>query len=191
MGFIDKLTDAVSSSSTDTGASDEIAEEFEEEGELLEGEMEGLEEGLDEEVEEEQEVWDSAYRFFEDYVEGDGHMDGMDFAKSAAFFEIQNSNLYRDRLKSGRETIEMVATAKETIESVKGGSGSTDYKEKAEELKHANELIEQVDKVSGKEDEMIQEALSVGKDLADGLTKQVVRNRQDVESEVRAHDREL
>jgi hypothetical protein len=190
MGFVDKLTGALSGGSSGDGGADDIVDEFEEEEGMIDGEG-LLDEDADEEEEEVQEVWDSAYRFFEDFVEDDGHMDGMDFAKSAAFYEIKTSNLFRDRIQSGKNTIEMVATAKETIESVKGAGEQKDYGQQAERLKEANELIDQVDKVSGKEDEMIQEALSIGKDLAGNLTETVGNNSREVESEVRAHDEEL
>lgn len=190
MGFIDKITDAVTGGDSGSSGADDIVDEFEEEEGVIDDDG-LLEDESPEEEEDVQEVWDSAYRFFEDFVEDDGHMDAMDFAKSAAFYEIKTSNLYRDRIKSGKNTIEMVATAKETIENVKGSGEQADYGQQAERLKEANELIDQVDKVSGKEDEMIQEALSIGKDLAGNLTRDVIRNSGEVESEVRAHDEEL
>jgi len=188
MGFIDTVTDALSGSGGSGSKSDDIAEEFESEEEDIveaDGEFEdGFEDGEDE-------VWDTPYQFFEDMVENDGHIDGMDFTKSAAFYEIKNSNLYRDRIQSGKSTIETVAAAKETIQSVRSSDSGEGYGEKAEKLREANELIDQVDKVSGKEDELVNEALSIGRDLATNMAETVQNSKGDVDSNVTAHREEL
>lgn len=188
MGFIDKISDAISGSDGTSGGSDEIAESLEMEEEPI---LEGSDELIGDDDEDEEQVWDTAYRFFEDFVEEDGHIDGMDFAKSAAFYEVSNSNMYRDRIQSGKDTIETVAAAKETIESVKRSGDTESYGEKAEKLKQANELINQVDKVSGKEDEIISEALDIGRKFAGNLTDNIQSKNRDIQTNVSAHDDEL
>lgn len=188
MGLIDTVKNALGGGE-DEGGSDDIAEEFQEEIE----QEESIEQEIEEEPTEEEGAgpWENAYRFAEDMLEKDGHADMMEFTKKVMFHEIETSPLYRDRIEQGVQTINQITSAKESIESLKGGGEKPDYGQKAEELRQVNRLMDEVDKLEGKEDEIVREALNVGKDLATGLARNVGSSGGNVESSVERRDESI
>lgn len=181
MGLIDSVKDAVGMGD-DSSSSDDIASGFEE-GEQLE---ESIEDTVDREEEEEQSrTWENAYRFAEDMLEQDGHADMMEFTKKAMFHEIETSPRYRNRIEQGVETIEKIGNAREQLRKISGEDNTKDYRERAEELSEVNELMDEIDSLQGRDDQIVREALNVGRDLADGMLKNATEATGSVNSEVR------
>lgn len=180
MGFIDKVKGAIGSG----GSSEEIAEDFEQELEVEEEIDQEFEEEVQEEEEKSYREWDSAYRFAEDMLQEDGHSDMMEFTKKVMFYEIDTSPLFRNRIEEGVSTINKITDAKESIMEIREGSGGKDYGEKAEELRQVNELMDQVDKLEGKEEQIVSEAMEIARTAATNLGKGVEKMGGDVDSSV-------
>lgn len=194
MGILGKAKEAI----TGGGSSDadEIAEEWSDtvDSQVEDNSDEMMEVDEDEWEEEETQEWSSAYKFSEDYLEARGFADMQDFINSCMAYKINQSPKYRDRLEHGVQTMNRVTTVTEQLKSLRGGDDrDMNLQDRADELKAANDVIDQVDKLNGKEDEIVNEALSIGRDIADG----VISGRTgggggtNVESSVEHRDEEL
>lgn len=191
MGFIDKVKSAVGSGSDSSGGGsvgDELAAEIEEEEDGWDEDE--VEDEWEEDEEEEQE-WDTAYRFAEDILEPDGHASMKDFGKKFMFYKCARSPMYRDRIKNGSETMQMIAKSTERFEEAMGGGDSADYGDMADKLRDANRLIDEADKVSGKEDQIVQDALGLGHELVNAIGQNAGGSPGEVNSSMKRSDREI
>lgn len=168
-------------------SSDEIGENFA--TELDEGFEEGgwgeeEEDDWEEEEEEVVEEWDTAYRFAEDMLEPDGHANMTDFANSFMFYKVRRSPLFRDRIAEGTKTIDQVSTAKKRMDEMRGGKKETDFESMAERMEAANRAINAADKLGGREEAMMQDAMALGTELVQAATSAMTERGGPVNSRV-------
>jgi len=132
---------------------------------------EGFEDDFDEEPEpepQEEEIheWDSAYDFLDDALQAKGFAGTQEFMAKVMMYRVSNSAEYRDRIKHGAKSLQMVNQAMDSIEGMQDGH-ATDYGEMAEQLSEANQLIEEVDDMTNEEDQMVREGMRLVEDLMD------------------------
>jgi len=195
MGMMDSIKSVFGGGDKNKSESDEMAEDWIDE---VDSEVQESDEALEEETEVEtepaEEEWDSAYQFAEEFLELRGFASMMDFTNKCMAYKINQSPMYRDRISNGVDTMNRITTMQEQMAQIGGGDKSEpSYQEQAEKLKAANELIDQADKLSGKEDAMVNEIMSIGRDLAD-VAVQSNANRGSggsVDSSVNQFDEEL
>lgn len=173
MGIWSKTKEAVGIGGGDKSESDEVAEDWIDE---VDSEVDESDEMLEDEagVETEQveEEWDSAYKFAEEFLEMRGFASMSDFTNKCMAMKINQSPLYRDRISNGVDTMNRITTMQEQMRQIGGGNQKqASYQEQAEKLKGANEVINQADKLSGKEDAMVNEAMSLGHELVDAIAQ--------------------
>jgi hypothetical protein len=169
-----------------------IAEGFEDDVELEE-------DGFDDEFEEDDaledemdEEWDTAYRFAEDMLEPDGFANMQDFITKFMFYEVRKSPRYRDRIKNGSRTMEMVSSSMRSLDEARGGGESTDFGEMADKLQNADAALDAAESLSGKDDVVVQQALGIGSQLVENLGKRAAEsNNPNVQSRVTESDREI
>lgn len=190
MGLGNKLKSMVGGGKEgEDSEADEIGSQFADEIESETEEVEEFEEWDDEE--EVEETWDNPYRFAEDILEPDGFANLMDFARKAAFHEVSRSPQFRDRIKHGSETMQMVSRSLKELEDVKGGKDKDTLRETADKLEDANRVIDAADKMSGREDMIVNEALGLGRDMVEVLGTKAASPGGDVDSNVRDTNREF
>lgn len=164
MGLLDKAKEALGGGG---GSSDDIADGFDEEFEEEEDEFEE-EEDFEEEVRE----WETAYQFSDDILQQMG-FDGIgEFIDKSMMYRIDQSPMYRDRIQSGLNTMNQVTHSMREMNEVRdelGGDGSVDYKEYAEQVRGANELINEMDRLEGKEEQMANEIIGIARDAVDAM----------------------
>lgn len=178
MKLIESIKDTFGGSKSKGGDWDE---EFQE---GIETEDDWEEEDIEEE-EPMQEEWDSAYRFAEDMLEEDGFADMNEFIQKAIMYKVNRSPLFRDRIKSGTETMTMVTSSMQEVQSLRNemkGKKDRNYGEMANKLRDANETINQMDKLAGKEDEIVNSVLSMGHELVGAMKSQNVERAGNVRS---------
>lgn len=129
------------------------------------------EDDWEEDDEEEELEWESAYMFASDMLEEQGFTSMNDFLAKAMFRRVRQSPKFRDRIESGVNTINKLSQTKQQMEELKGAKKTTDWNEVAEKMESADRAIKAADSMSGKEDMMVQQALSVGSRLADSFAK--------------------
>lgn len=148
----------------------------EETGETFDDEFEDFEEGGGDPIEEEtsQEVveeWETCYAFCEDVLEEMGFSDVREFIDKAMIYRIDQSPLYRDRIESGVQTMDSITSSMERIHGMRedvGGEGTeTDYEEMADQVRGANQLMDQMDRLGGKEEQIVDEMIGVAHDFVD------------------------
>ena len=151
------------------------------------------EEQFEEEEDEEELEWESAYAFAEDMLEADGFADMEEFILKCMMYEINKSPMYRDRIKNGVETMDMVTDSFSRMEDLRGSrQDDMGYSEFADEVKAAREVSEELDKLGGKEDAMVQEALGIGSELVDVLKQRAQGGAaHDVETSVEHTEEEI
>lgn len=153
MGLMETLFGSKEEEEEDVDFSDEFETETELEEDLFEE---------DEEDEEEELVWDSAYAFGEDMLEADGFGDMSEFIRKSMMHKVNRSPLYRDRIQHGVETMDMVTNSVERIGDLRGSRQSDpNYSQFAEEVKAARELSDELDRLDGREDEIINEVIGI------------------------------
>lgn len=195
MSLLDKAKNLVSGSE-EKAESDEMAEDWIEE---VDSEVDENEGEIDHEIEEEQSVqeeeeWDSAYQFAEEFLEVRGFASMVDFTNKCMAYKINQSPMYRDRITNGVDTMNRITTMKEQMQQISGGQQKeSSYDEKAEKLKHANEVIDQAQKLSGEEDAMVNELIGVGHELANSIAQNGINigAGRDVDSTVTERDERL
>lgn len=194
MGIFDKAKSAVGIGNGDGSDAETIEEQWAEEVETDMSHEDEMMEPEEDDWDDETQEWDSAYRFCEDFLEARGFADMMDFINSCMAYKIDQSPKYRDRLKHGVRTMNQVSAATEELRAIKGeDNNGLNLSERAEELKAANEVINQADKLDGKEEEMVSEAMSIARDLADGLAQNVASGGGggNVQSSMNHHEEEM
>jgi len=195
MGFMDSVKSAMGMGSGEQSEADEMAEDWidDVDSEVQESD-EMLEDDTQVETEPAEDEWESAYKFAEEFLEYRGFASMMDFTNKCMAMKINQSPMYRDRISNGVDTMNRITTMQEQMSQISGGQQQeTSFAEKAEKLKHANEVIDQADKLSGKEDAMVNEIMSIGRDLADAAVQGNVTpgQGQNVDSSVNQFDEEL
>jgi len=195
MGLMSSVKSAMGIGGGDKSESDEMAEDWIDE---VDSEVTESDEMLDEEdgmeTEPAEEEWDSAYKFAEEFLEMRGFASMMDFTNKCMAFKINHSPMYRDRISNGVDTMNRITTMQEQMAQIGGGGQKEEsYQQKAEKLKHANQVIDQADKLSGKEDAMVNEIMGIGRDLADAMVSQdgPIAGRGNVDSTVNEFEEEL
>mgnify|MGYP006280040307 CR=1 FL=1 len=134
-----------------------------------EGEVIG--EGDDEEVEEEEEMeWDSAYDFAGWWLEDEGFANMRDFGEKAIMYRLERSDMYRDRIESGMRTLSMVNEANSQLKELRGkGKSDKDYEAMAKKIQNANEVIEGVRSLSGEDEVIVQQGMSLARDAISAI----------------------
>lgn len=173
MGLFDKAKEKVGLGGDDKSEADEIADDWVDEVDSEVSESDGeMEPNIEEEQEPEMREWDSAYKFAEEYLETRGFASMVDFTNKCMAYKINQSPQYRDRIANGVDTMNRVSSMQESLRSVKGDDGgSKNMAEKAEELKAANEVIDQAQKLSGEEDAMVRDMIGLGEDVLQAMTE--------------------
>lgn len=184
MGLMDTVKGAFSRDSSDDGEPS-FEDEFEAEG------VEEIEDEVDPEPEAEEEPqqeWETAYAFADDAISEAGFVDVQEFIEKAMIYRINRSTMYRDRIESGIQTMNMITESMESIHSMRGRfdekEGNEDYKEYAEQVRAANDLIDEIDRMEGKEEQIAQEIISIGRDAVDALGETSRAQSRDVDSSV-------
>lgn len=190
MGFIDKVKNAVSQGGgeEEQDQQDDVVDEWE--TELDEDVEDGFEEDEAEEEEQSQE-WDNPYDFSGDVLEQDGFASMKDFGDKVMFLECSRSPLFRDRIQQGAETINTVSKTVEQIRNISGEGSGRDYGELAETLSDMDKAIEAAESLSGKDDMMMQQAMSIGSDFVDALGKRQSVQQEEIDSSVTEREGEL
>ena len=184
MGLMDRLLGGEEEEEEEPGYSDEFDMGNEEEEE---------EDEIEEEVEiEEQLEWDSAYKFGEDMLEADGFANMSEFIRKSMMHKVNSSPLYRDRIRHGVDTMDMVTNSIQKIDNVKGDSSSDpNYSEFVDEVKAARELSDELDRLDGREDEIINEVIGIANEAV-GVMKERSRGPADpVETGVEQTEEEI
>lgn len=195
MGLMDSIKGALSGGSEDKSESDELAEDWVDDvdAEVQESdEMMGEEEGVETEPVEEE--WESAYKFAEEFLELRGFASMVDFTNKCMAYKINQSPMYRDRISNGVDTMNRITTMQEQMAQIGQGQQQDEtYAQKAEKLKSANEVIDQADKLSGKEDAMVSEAMNLGHELVDAFAQRKTggTGSSNVDSSVDSRDERL
>jgi len=129
-----------------------------------EGDVIGEEPEPEPEEEEEME-WDSAYDFAGWWLEDEGFANMRDFGEKAMMYRLERSDMYRDRIESGMRTLAMVNDANQQLRELKGKSSeSKNYGEMAEKINNANEVIEGIRSLSGEDEVIVQQGMSLAQD---------------------------
>lgn len=164
MGLLDRAVEAVSGKGSETDSSFE--DEFDEEN--IEEDVSD-DDGID--TEEESHEWETAYQFADDAIEEVGFSSLNEFIDKAMVRRIDMSPMYRDRIESGVRTMDMISDSMGNIHDLRGEYSGNEgsYKEYVEEVKAANDLIDQLDRMDGKEEEMANAIIGIAKDAVDGL----------------------
>lgn len=123
-------------------------------------------EDWEEEEDEGPREWDTAYKFLDDALQQVGFSGCNEFVKKAMVYKINRSPMYRDRVKVGRETMQMVADTMNSINHM-NGQESRGYDELADELQAANRLIDEVEQFSNKEEQMAYDIMGLAQDAID------------------------
>lgn len=192
MGFLSNVKDKVTPGGSK--GHEDIGQEFEEEisqqeeGLLEEDFDDEIEEGEGEEVKEE---WETAYQFAFDMIEEDGFADMSEFITKFMFYEVKKSPRYRDRLRQGAETIEMVTNSIEMLQNAGNSGGDSDFEELADKMEAADRAVKAADSLSGKEEMMTQDLINLGYEAVDKVGQNLASGGGNVESSVTESDREI
>lgn len=157
MGLLDKAREAFG------GQDNEFSGEFEDTEPELGPEPEP-------EPEPQVEEWDSAYQFAEEFLEEDGFADMQEFINKAMMYRVEQSPLFRDRIKSGVETMGMITSSMRDVKELKGEfSSESDYEQFAQDIRAANQIMDELDRLGGKEEQLANEILGLGYQVVDAL----------------------
>jgi len=184
MGIFDTVKSAVSGDSDGEKKGDVTFED-----EFQKEEIEEMEEEAETEPEPEEEVqqeWETAYQFCDEAISEAGFVDLQEFIEKAMIYRIERSTMYRDRIESGIQTMDMITSSMESIHSMRGEfqqeDEGSDYGEYAEQVRAANDLIDEIDRMEGKEEEMAQEVISIAKDAVDAMGETSRNQSRNVDS---------
>lgn len=188
MGFMDTLLGR--DSKEDDGPDVDLENEFDPEG--LEGEgteigAEGEEivEEPEPEPEDEEMEWDSAYDFAGWWLEDEGFANMRDFGEKAIMHRLERSEMYRDRIQSGMQTLAQVNQANEQLRQIRGKSNKNrDYSEMAEKINNANEVIEGVRSLSGEDEVIVQQGMQLAQDAISAIGERATSGGANVDTEV-------
>jgi len=170
MSLLDRAKDFVSDDGEGVDQEPNFEEEFEGPDEVDSAFEDEEEDPVEETLE-----WETAYRFADDALENLGFNGTKGFIPKAMVYRIDRSPMYRDQIESGLATMERITSSMQDVQEIRNDLGAGDemnYKEYAEQVKGANELLDEVDRMSGKEEQMANEILGVAKDLARSIGEQ-------------------
>lgn len=175
MGLMEKAKQKLGMEEKEDGAS------FEDEFEEPSGdEVEVEEEGFEDEPESEEPEWDTAYQFADDVIGECGFAGVKEFVDKSMMYRIDQSPLYRDQIESGLRTMNRISDSMRSVhelqEDVRGDSSDKDYQKYAEEVRAANDLIDELDRMEGKEEQYANEIISIANDAVDALKERSVDN---------------
>lgn len=172
MGFMDSIKGAIGIGSGSGEFDGEDIFEEETEGEEYTEEDEDFEEDgeFEEEIEEDNEemVWGSAHDFSDWALEKKGFSNKKEFVLKVMCYRINNSMKFRDQIKNGKETMNMVESAMTSVDSIKG-EDSSDPEVLAEKISGYNKLQDELDDFNDREEQMIEAAIQTAQDFASGL----------------------
>lgn len=153
-------------------------------GESLEVEEPEQEAEFDEDIEEEdgEDEWDSAYDFAEWWLEDEGFANMRDFGEKAMMWRLKNSEKYRDRVDSGLRVLSRVREAKEDLRTIQGEDGSSDYSEMAEKLEDGNTVIENLRKLSGEDEMLVQQGMGLASEAVKAIGNRASSSSGDVDA---------
>jgi len=115
-------------------------------------------------------VWDSAYDFAGWWLEDEGFANMRDFGEKAMMYRLERSDMYRDRIESGMRTLSMVNEANHQLRELRGeGASDRDYEEMAAKIQNANEVIEGVRSLSGEDEVIVQQGMSLARDAISAI----------------------
>jgi len=186
MGLLSKIKDTVTG-----GGEQEIEEEWEgadEEWEDGEDEWEDDDEWEDEETE--VETWDTYYQFADDALQMRGFAGCNEFVKKAMIFKINRDPANRDRIKTGRQTMQMVGDTMEIIEGI-SDDGEDDWETKAEKLENAARVKSAIEDFQNKEEQMVRDIMGVARDAIDTYADRAPQQVGDVDTSTKRRDEEL
>lgn len=117
--------------------------------------------------------WDTAYGFSDDVIKEVGFADMQEFITKAMVYKINQSPLYRDRIESGVQSMNMITDSMNNISEMQGRfegeQGSEDYDEYVNQVRAANNLIDELDRMDGKEEQIANEVLGIARDAVDAM----------------------
>lgn len=160
MGLVDSIKNAFSS--TDNSGEDnkgtvvegdgEFDEDpFQEDREELE-EMLGVEE--DNGGENETQEWDTAYQCFDEYIQYQGYSGGNEFLARFMAMKIKGSDKYRDRIRIGKETADMVSSTVESLDDISGSrDGLSGLEDMGNKIAQANKVKQEMEEFTNKDEE--------------------------------------
>lgn len=165
MGILDKAKEALGGG----GKAEEQSFEDEFEDSSFDEEFEQEQEETEPEPEPE---WDTAYQFADDVIEEVGFVGLKEFIDKAMIYRVNMSPMYRDKIQSGVQTMDMISSSMSNIHELQGEFDSEerqDYKHYADEVRAANNLIDELDRMEGKEEEMANEIIGIARDFVEGM----------------------
>lgn len=167
MGLIDSIRNTFSGSSTEDDSEweeDPMMEEMDMEGEGFEWE--------DEDEPEEVEEWDSAYQCHDEYIQYQGFSGSNEFIARFLAMKIKSSDEFRDRIRIGKETANMVRSTVSDLESIREGSGSTgNMGELAEQVEEANKLKREMEEFTDKDEQAYASGIITANRAIDAVKK--------------------
>lgn len=135
------------------------------------------------------EEWDSAYDFAGWWLEDEGFADMTDFGEKAIMWKLQRSPMFRDRIKTGLDTLSSVRQAKENLEQIRGNETSaTDYGELADKVEDADRLISGVRSLSGEDEMVVQQGLGLAREAIQAIGNRSVQQTGSVNTETEVVD---
>lgn len=194
MGMLNNIVDAVTGGQSDpVEDSPEIDEVFDEDDVIEDDEAveheEDAEIGEEEQEEEVRHEWDSAYDFASWWLEDSGFASMKDFGEKAMMHRLEQSPMFRDRIQSGVRTLQTIDEAKQHMESIKGNdTGERNYEQMAEKLENANRVIENTRKLSGEDEVIMQQGMSLARDAIQAIGGEVASGGGSVDSQIEHTD---
>lgn len=191
MGLLDSIKDAVSGGSGPDdmeGIDSEFGTAIDETDEPIGDEFEDVDV---EEEDEEPGPWENAYRFSEYMLEPHGFTSMKDFGEKAMMHRISRSPMFRNRIQSGLQTLNMIEDAVDSVRNIKDEGGSKSWEEKANELRAANDVMSEVKTLSGEEEQLINSGFVLARDLVDAIGDRGVRSGRDVSTGIEETQEEI
>lgn len=149
MGLMDRLLGGDSDKSDEYDEWDEEAEDDELDDEWDEDWDE------DEAGDDEDDEWDTPYQFLDEMLQHRGFGGANEFTKKAMVYRINRSPLFRDRIKVGNQTMQMVNNTMQMQEEMFGGGSGSNYGQLAEELEEGKRLIDAVEEFGPDEESQL------------------------------------
>ena len=157
MGLMDKVKGVFGGGEEE----DTVDEEWEiGDDEFEDDDWEEDDEWEDDDEEEEMQTWDTYYQFADDALQHRGFSGVNEFVKKAMVFRINRDPANRDRIKTGRQTMQMVGDTMEIIDSI-GDDDNDDWETKAEKLENAARVKSAIDDFQNKEEEMVRDIMGI------------------------------
>lgn len=183
MGIMDSLKSLTGGGGD---SSEDIADDFEDEFEEGDEWDDEFEEGGGEVLE-----WETGYQFAEDMLQEEGFSGMKEFIDHAMMMKIKQSPMYRNRIESGLNAMNMITGSFKDVSELQGQFGSDrSYQEFADDIQAANNIINELDKMAGEEERMVNEIVGTAQMLAQGLIDQSKKGKSSPSS-VEVTDEEI